>query len=55
MVAAGLDGHCDECNLPIMIGQEIRKHHKTGHWVHDACADNPLAFKQKVKWRSSRR
>lgn len=50
MAIATLDGHCVECNLPIMIGQQIRKQNKPdGKWVHEACADDPLAFKNRVK------
>lgn len=50
MTVAKMDGHCVECNLPIMAGQSIRKQDREGgRWVHEACADDPLAFKRKVK------
>jgi hypothetical protein len=32
---AGFEGHCNECNLPIAVGQEIRVKGRT--YIHRGC------------------
>ena len=34
--AAQFDSHCDECNLPVSVGQRIAKM-STGRYIHEAC------------------